>query len=340
MQTQEQNAALDIQIFAFLKVVSPIIMHPKVEILVEWLIRRFSITQRNVQVLILAIIPYHQTPFFSKIIKISSLDNTWSFLKNMETVTRSVFVQNCLKNHTILTQITEFMAELESSNILHKTYSSFYSCLMIEYVTELTEITDNHLRHLLPSLLHNLSRDDKDIRAASQMVTALISKRVTFTPEVFMEIVDASSKGEMNEQSLQSTIMFFIGLSQCQPQEVIRFSKFALQNLCSLLNQISTIIVAFSKSYEMDAFLTPFLSQLFSEGIMDASMLDVFVDIISSSFLNESTLRKIIHTVFSKISSTKNNQNGIVCLKRIYNQYFKTIDGVVDEILKVLVYTY
>ena len=57
---------------------------------IEWLIRRYRIHERNVDAIMSCILPFHDTPFFARMLQITRVDHAtapvWSFLKTAQVI--------------------------------------------------------------------------------------------------------------------------------------------------------------------------------------------------------------------------------------------------------------
>ena len=76
------NKQLDIDIANFLRAVSPYLLLSFTPHALEYLIRRFEVHLYNVESMLECILPFHETPLFSKVLALLSLqdDSRWTFL--------------------------------------------------------------------------------------------------------------------------------------------------------------------------------------------------------------------------------------------------------------------
>lgn len=70
----EDNRQLDAYIQVWLARLAGLITDRHVAKVIEWLVRRFRVQEFNVQSLIATFLPYHETPYFARIVQISNLD--------------------------------------------------------------------------------------------------------------------------------------------------------------------------------------------------------------------------------------------------------------------------
>lgn len=85
VQSTELNKKLDEQIADFLHFVSPyLLLRPAIKAL-EWLIVRFHIHQYNVEQVLLAFFPYHETNIFVRMVQLLEFGKTrrWEFLNGI-----------------------------------------------------------------------------------------------------------------------------------------------------------------------------------------------------------------------------------------------------------------
>jgi hypothetical protein len=81
-QTKQVQQALNLSLNAFLRILSPYFLIKPAHKVLEFLIRRYSVQELNVDAVLECILPYHETPLFARMLQILNLtkDNRWPFL--------------------------------------------------------------------------------------------------------------------------------------------------------------------------------------------------------------------------------------------------------------------
>jgi hypothetical protein len=143
--THTENNALTSTITSFMLRLSPYILMEEVEPILEYLVKRFQVNTYSSNELILTLLPYHQCHIFAKMIKlIPTDDSVWAFLKVYKSGTsvmpRSLIVQKCIADPALLSHLVSIFMTLAEEAITNKTYTSFYTCVLIEYITLLPDI--------------------------------------------------------------------------------------------------------------------------------------------------------------------------------------------------------
>jgi U3 small nucleolar RNA-associated protein 10 len=86
VRTQEVNRQLDESIEEFLRIVSPYIMLGPAQKALEWLVVRFHIHQYNIDAVMLAFLPYHETKIFVRMVQLLEFqfNKKWEWLQGVQ----------------------------------------------------------------------------------------------------------------------------------------------------------------------------------------------------------------------------------------------------------------
>ncbi|KAF9125924.1 HEAT repeat-containing protein 1 [Mortierella sp. 14UC] len=264
LQTKEDNAKLDESITLFLRQVSPYFMLKPAGKALEWLIRRFRINEYNIDAIMHAILPYHETALFVTMVSILQIDETnrWAFLrpirKSKQPLDRTVLIQNMLKDRSLVEFICETVLQAVTRRTSYKTLMSFYAAVMLQYIATLPAITDEVLTAIFPYILEGLkAKVSPEYQIASYMIISQISERVTLTFEVLSSIFTTMATHYSNTFQMLLCLVHI-----CQTQETFEvFPERAFKTLARI-EGISTVLLSLLQKYSAQRFLYPFLIAL------------------------------------------------------------------------------
>ncbi|KAG0237384.1 HEAT repeat-containing protein 1 [Mortierella sp. GBA43] len=264
LQTKEDNAKLDESITLLLRQLSPYFMLKPSGKALEWLIRRFRIHEYNVDAIIRAIIPYHETALFVTMVSILEINDAsrWVFLrpirKSKHPLDRTLLIQNMLKDRSIVEFVCETVLQAVNTRTSYKTLFSFYAALMLQYIASLPTITDETLTAIFPYILEGVkAKQTPEYQIVSYMILSQISERATLSYDVLSSLFSVMTISQSNTVQMLLCLVHI-----CQTQETIEvFPERAFRNLARI-EGIDTAILSVLKKYSSQRFLHPFLVSL------------------------------------------------------------------------------
>ncbi|KAF9277204.1 HEAT repeat-containing protein 1 [Mortierella alpina] len=264
LQTKEDNEKLDESITLFLRQLSPYFLLKPAGKALEWLIRRFRIHEFNIDAIIHAVLPYHETALFVTMISILQIEETsrWVFLrpirKSKQPLERTLLIQYMLKDRSIVEFICETVLQAVTRRTSFKTLMSFYAAVMLQYIASLPVITDEVLTIVFPFILEGLkAKTSPEYQIASYMIISQISERATLTYEVLSSLFATMTSSYANTFQMLLCIVHV-----CQTQETCQeFPERAFKNL-SRIEGIDTVVLSILQKYSAQRFLYPFLIAL------------------------------------------------------------------------------
>lgn len=186
-QTPDVVAALDTAIDEFCTLLSPVFLLPEAFQALEWLIRRFSVQERNVASVMVAALPSHATNEFVRLVQISSLRGTlFEFLEPMQAsgaaLQRPTLVQRCLSDAALFEFVLELGRKLGTGPLASRSGLSFIAATVCEYLAERREVTEQVSATLLPFIVAGLSTEAlADYRAATLMIISQLAVRASLS---------------------------------------------------------------------------------------------------------------------------------------------------------------
>ncbi|KAF9921975.1 HEAT repeat-containing protein 1 [Linnemannia zychae] len=264
VHTKEDNDKLDESITLFLRQMSPYFMLKPSGKALEWLIRRFRINEYNIDAIMNAILPYHETALFVTMITILQIDETsrWAFLrpirKSKQPLDRTVLIQNMLKDRSLVEFICEAVLQAVTRRTSFKTLMSFYAAVMLQYIATLPAITDEVLTVIFPYILEGLkAKSSPEYQIATYMIISQISERATLTFEVLTSLFTSMTANYSNAYQMLLCLVHI-----CQTQETFEvFPERAFKTL-TRMEGVSTVLLSLLQKYNAQRFLYPFMIAL------------------------------------------------------------------------------
>ncbi|KAI8388394.1 uncharacterized protein BYT42DRAFT_559927 [Radiomyces spectabilis] len=219
LQTKEDNEKLDASVTAFLRQLSPYFLVKPAGKALEWLIRRFRIHQFNVEAIVGAILPYHETKAFVKMVSILQIDDAspWGFLKSIKEsgvpLPRSVLVTKLHKDRFVL----DFVCKTVTENPVHfSTLYAFFAATMTSYITAGERITEDKAVALMPYLINGLNaRKIPELQIAAYMIVSQLSSVITLSTAAISSFTRPMLK-RCGEKHLGFGLLAVVHLAQTQ----------------------------------------------------------------------------------------------------------------------------
>ncbi|KAK6346259.1 snoRNA-binding rRNA-processing protein utp10 [Orbilia blumenaviensis] len=180
----------------------------------EWLVRRFRVHHHNSSLLILTFLPYHQHPFFLRLLSIlpQPLPDAFKFLtsyrKSIGTpIPRSVLIQSLTTRSTVFEVVAEHIISTIKIGHGHATLARFWSALSVETLSAMLDRTatksrtgvtqDDVARQMLPIIAESLQVGKRmpEFQIGTYMLLSLLASRVVLEDNVLcatMETVVAT----------------------------------------------------------------------------------------------------------------------------------------------------
>lgn len=201
--TQEENESLNATIRTFLRLLSPFFMMKAAHKCMEWLIRKYRVTELNQDAVMDCILPYHETVPFIRMVQIMYFaDNSkWSFLhevkKEARVISRSFLARRALADRSLIDSTFEC---LEWMILKHRdaeyrkpaTYLSFFTMFLLDYISALPRIELSHVLHLYPIALRlaKIKRVPDASLASYMIILALAQRYPVLSQESVIDYID------------------------------------------------------------------------------------------------------------------------------------------------------
>ncbi len=187
--TQEESDSLNTTIRTFLRLLSPFFMMKAAHKCLEWLIRKFRVTELNQDALMDCILPYHETVPFIRMVQIMYFaDNSkWSFLhevkKEAKVISRSFLARRALADRSLIDSTLECLEWMlfkhrEAEYRKPATYLSFFTMFLLDYIQVLPRVELSHVLHLYPITLRLVKiKRVPDASISSYMIMLALAQR-------------------------------------------------------------------------------------------------------------------------------------------------------------------
>ncbi|KAG0209950.1 HEAT repeat-containing protein 1 [Mortierella sp. GBA30] len=340
LQTKEDNAKLDESITLFLRQLSPYFLLKPAGKALEWLIRRFRIHEFNIDAILLAVLPYHETALFVTMISILQIEETsrWVFLrpirKSKQPLERTLLIQYMLKDRSIVEFICETALQAVARRTSFKTLMSFYAAAMLQYIATLPVITDDVLTVVFPYILEGLkAKASPEYQIASYMIISQISERATLTYEVLSSLFATMTSSYANTFQMLLCVVHV-----CQTQETFQeFPERAFKNL-SRIEGIDTVVLSILQKYSAQRFLYPFLIALAKHSAKHENYSHVLNIILKEERLPSSIVFGVCSAVLDLYLAQRQedetadvNEHTLAILKVLHENYSQDLDTALQK---------
>ncbi|KJE96811.1 BP28CT domain-containing protein [Capsaspora owczarzaki ATCC 30864] len=297
LQTAEENARLDEHIDRFLRDLSPFVMLKPAQKALEWLVRRFRINEYNMDELVAAVLPYHDTHLFARVAAILPLRQTaaidsvraraapgstaadasqrmdWTWLravqKSAHSIDRPTLVQRCLADPAlyrfIATTVHRAIAHAAASQA-PKALISFYAATTIAMIESCPKITDDFVLLVAPFIRDALkSRLHPEFRIAAIMTATQLAVATPLSPALISAFVTGVAQAPLLKNT--SAVARIALVSSALPALVILQSQSRAASLApavvaalALYDSAEAQLVALASTHDLTAFLQALLA--------------------------------------------------------------------------------
>ncbi|KAG5192598.1 hypothetical protein JKP88DRAFT_351774 [Tribonema minus] len=196
LQTLEDNKALDKQLAALLRLLSPHFLQRHCHLVLEYLIRHYSIYHHNVDAVVSCILPWHDSKVFVRMVQLLNLTQDggrWAFLtavaKTGIPLPREALARQASHDMALL----EFICKLarRASGDFCRVHT-FFAMVTTEAMQLRRAVSESMVRALLPTLLRGASAvAAPQHQAACYMVIGQLASHAPLSPELCAALLKA-----------------------------------------------------------------------------------------------------------------------------------------------------
>ncbi|KAL4423978.1 hypothetical protein ABPG75_001279 [Micractinium tetrahymenae] len=247
--TADVNAKLDAAIAGFCTLLSSYFLLAPAFKALEFLVRKYRVHERNVEELMLAALPFHETEQFVRLVQVLRLPprGRFAFLEPMQAsgapAPRDVVVLRCVTDRSLLRFVCDMAQRQADPRLAGRVALPFYAVLVCEYLTKVKGVDEPLLTMLLPYLLAGLSESAvADYRAATYMIIGQLASRATFTADLATALVTEACR-TASAGLLSSVVMLLAHLANTQehPAELPEKAFKHLAKVSGLVDQLAAL---------------------------------------------------------------------------------------------------
>lgn len=262
--TKQEDAELDAALARVLDALSGFFLLGATHKVLEFLVRRYEIHRCNVDAVMAAIVSYHESKWFARMVRLLHIHNTrWEFLLQVkqtgEPLLRAALVQRAKDEPSVITFIFDSAARIGAAN---PKLVSLYTMVVLELLERETPMREDTLRWLIPQLLVALKAASvPELQSSAYMVITKLASKASLTDKVVATLVKYLLKYAQPGGAQMNALLCVMFVAQSQTS--FAFSKGTVKHLIHVEN-VADLITDAATSYDATRFvqlLTAFLAQ-------------------------------------------------------------------------------
>ncbi|CAJ1333196.1 unnamed protein product [Effrenium voratum] len=193
--TREGNAALDKQIHQFLLLLSPHLQARASQECLEGLLHRYHVHRWNVDDIMAAVLPHHDSPLFTKLVQGLHVENRprWSWLSTLKakpaTLVRSTLAKYCSKDTAVLSFVGEIVEESLQLQKGNRALMTFFTAIWLDTLAMATSVSEL-AQVVIPTLLLLLRQPrQQDAFHAGVTITAALCAKTELEASVQAQLL-------------------------------------------------------------------------------------------------------------------------------------------------------
>lgn len=241
VESSEANRNLDQTVRRFFVHLSPHVLLQSAHKCLEWLIRRFSVHEHNIDDFLLLLLPYHETRIFVRCVQILSIKDPkhrWHWLHVLQKpgvplAKLVLFNRTATDGHLqklIGRHVLDAVSELDLRAYSLQSLYAFYATTMLGALEVSETVTDKFVANIQTTLLKGLGSAVVDLCAASMMIVAYLFTRVPLKANFLDAVIQRLAR--VSHPGLQSDAVVLIVLCfQHQTETLTTVSEEVLQSI-------------------------------------------------------------------------------------------------------------
>ncbi|GJJ09338.1 hypothetical protein Clacol_003560 [Clathrus columnatus] len=338
LQSESQNKDLNRILDDFLKQLGPYLMETPTSKALEWVIRRFRVTEFNVDALMALFLPYHETPHFTKLVSILHIKtDLWRFLIPLkgaaQSLPRVVLMNEMVKSVDLARFAFNLLPESLEGGWNHHALVGFTAGVAVEYLARQKHIKEDVLSFVLSvaSRLYGPNTNQECV-LVGYTIFATLSQRCRFNPEVLTALLTEMVKGQAHTHTTQF-ISFAVAL--LAPQDQLQDLADPIITKILALPDISPCLVNCLKWNGSDKLINALLPGLLRQ-INNPKVLESLDALLVSSLLPDIIIQTLIRGLLPLCDPVAVDTRAIQFLRMIYQNfpsiYSQIFSNVLNEI--------
>lgn len=186
--TDEENEEIDNQIRDYLFSVSPYMLLKSTQKTLEYLIRRFSIHTFNAEDFFLAVLPFHETTLFPRVVQICSLkSHLFDFLASVKKsgtpIVRSSLSYQCMKDFALLEFILNGLRSLNEHGTIPVVHLTLLCSLVVD-ISRSGKLQEEYVRALIAFASKGFASSNSEFQATGLLILAQVAVNVSLNNEI------------------------------------------------------------------------------------------------------------------------------------------------------------
>lgn len=328
--SKEENADLNQEIEHFLyRVVSPYFLMTATHKVIEWLIFKYQVHKFNASELLFAILPYHETRYFTRIVQICELSSNYYWLEHLKK-TGTILVKSILHDHLnkhpeLLRSFSDKLIENIKLNYDTSLWTSFLTSTVIA-ILDKTAIDENVLVFIVQYINETLKLSNRSLTVSAYLIFAYLSTKAKIEDGKLKKIL---RKMERNYSQFAS--------NKPKTEFVYCLSTICLhQNVNSLPDQITNLLLDEHLYKDCDLKTPCLLSSIINNLVTrldDNQNLQLILDLLSTIPANYFVINSMIRKIVEQCDQNEELfQNCTELMKLIERRYPNQFDQSIEQL--------
>ena len=186
--TDTENKEIDNQIRDYLFSVAPYMLLKSTQKTLEYLIRRFSIHTFNAEDFFLAVLPFHETTLFPRVVQICKLEShLFDFLagvkKSGTPIIRSSLSFQCMKDFALLEFILNGLRSLNEHGTIPVVHLTLLCSLVVD-ISRSGKLQEEYVRALIAFASKGFASSNSEFQATGLLILAQVAVNVSLNNEI------------------------------------------------------------------------------------------------------------------------------------------------------------
>ncbi|KAH9508113.1 hypothetical protein Btru_054745 [Bulinus truncatus] len=320
IQTSEVNMKLDETINRFLLLLSPYMQLREAHKAMEWMVHRYNVHLRNVDELMMCVLPYHDQQPFVMALRLLRMNSNeclkWKWLEPVKKggsfLPRQTLIQHCKSAKGFLGFICNLLkrhieANTDESGNPSARHLQRVICFYTQTVIGTLQMgspTETMLSTLMPTITAGFkSHQVPDLMMSSYMILSQLLAQTDLSVKLLESLVNVIAKN-VHPNLLHSAVTVVTIIYQ--KQSITRLPKKAFRYLCRCPS-LKEILASLSRDVKIEPFLQPFMHLLTKMALkeMNTSAITSDSNPEDSEDMSRTSLMSLLVDLLTSISMQK-----------------------------------
>ncbi|KIJ47283.1 hypothetical protein M422DRAFT_226418, partial [Sphaerobolus stellatus SS14] len=345
LQSEAQNAELDKALDSFLKNLGPYLLESTTGKALEWVVRRFRVNEFNVNSVMALVLPYHETPHFTKMLSILHIDNSplWSFLEPVKkaatSLPRSILVDAMLSNIDLARFVIQLLPNSIEGGYKHRTLTAFVTSSTVEYLSRMDKSIEKSKEASAGALVAALDRlfakaSDTDNTLAGCVIISAMCQRFSFKSKALVAMIGRILYAALLHLHDHSVLPFIVAILGSQ-EKVETFKDPLVDSILSLPGMPGTLLDA-TKWAGSEKLLEPMLPSLTSR-LENEACCNTLESFLTYPEMPATVLEQALEILLASVSKDPSNESVVRILLQGYLRHGPIFSQVCSRVLQGIV---